>query len=139
MEKTFVKTVAKRYGYKVGHKVAQSRVRQRRKELGSAELRALKKELKEYYEKLLNPIYNHELVIEKIKGLKRQIVELETFINDSTKDERTRVKRFNEIVKELDEEIVNQLKDMGEYIEITTLPEEVIDIKALPTPTPVEA
>jgi DNA repair exonuclease SbcCD ATPase subunit len=139
METEFIKTVAKRYGYKVGHKVAQQRTRQRRKELGSSELRALKKELREYYEKLLDPIYNHDLIIEKIKGLKKMISDLEEFISEGCKEERRRVKRFNEIIKELDSKIIDDLKDMGVYTEITTLPEEVIDIKALPTPTPVEA
>lgn len=140
METDFIKTVAKRYGYVAGRRVAQATLRERKKELGAKELRALKKELKEYYDKLLDPIYNHEVVIEKIKGLKKVIAQLETLISEGTEDERKRVKRFNEIIKELDDEIVEKLKDMGEYEVIDTLPEEgkVIDIKALPPATTQE-
>jgi len=138
---SFVKTVAKRYGYLVGQKLAETQVRERRKELGERELRKLRKELRKYEEMLFDPLYNRDIVIERIKALRAQVRNLSDFISEGTEPEKARAARFREIVKDIDKEIVERLKEMGEYVEITTLPEEevsegrVIDIKALPSPT----
>jgi len=136
---SFVKTVAKRYGLEVGKKLAEGEIRERRKQLGEKDLRKLRKELREWEEKLFSgdPIYNRDVLVDRVKGLRQQVKALSDFISKATEPEKARAARFREIIRDIDKEIVERLKEMGEYIEIHTLPEEedVIDIKALPAPT----
>jgi len=142
MENGFVEVVARRYGYLVGQKLAEGEIRERRKQLGEKELRKLRKELRKWEEKLFSgdPIYNRDVLVDRVKGLRQQVKALSDFISEATEPEKARAARFRDIVKNLDKEIVERLKEMGEYIEVTTLPEEelpeerVIDIKALPSP-----
>lgn len=138
---SFVKTVARRYGYEVGRKLAETEIRERRKELGDRDLRKLRKELREWEEKLFSgdPIYNRDALVDRVKGLRQQVKALSDFISKATEPEKARAARFRDEVRKLDEEIVDRLKEMGEYVEITTLPEEEIPeekvILALPSPT----
>ena len=126
METDFIKTVARRYGLEVGKKLAEGEIRERRKQLGEKELRKLRKELRKWEEKLFSgdPIYNRDVLVDRVKGLRQQVKALSDFISEATEPEKARAQRFRDLVKDLDKEIVEKLKEMGEYIEITTLPEE---------------
>ena len=141
MENGFVKLVARRYGFEVGRKLAETEIRERRKELGEKELRKLRKELREWEEKLFSgdPIYNRDALLDRVKSLRAQVKTLSDFISEATEPEKARAARFRDIVKNIDKEIVERLKEMGEYIEVTTLPEEELPeerviVKALPSP-----